>query len=203
MLPSVSGMFSAVGRMLSLRQEAKTLRPHQKVPSPDIEGAEPQPATTQGTDNTILAKLTTSSAETNPPAAADIFPKNEVTVPVTEMDTGTPRDLMTPWAASPAMAENQIIPTTRSGDKPVSPIPSGQVGGERPCILTVTASIGRFNLEATGVPPSDIIIALVGRMTFGSPHMVASLPGLSKEGKEGSHQGTATDELAKRDLAKE
>ena len=37
-------------------------------------------------------------------------------------------------------------------------------------------------------------------MTFGDPHMVASLLGLSKEG---SHQGIATDELAERDLAEE
>ena len=58
----------------------------------------------------------------------------------------------------------------------------------------------RLNLEATEVTPNDTVVASVEKMTFGNPHMVASLPGLSKEG---SHQSTAADELAKRDLAKE
>ena len=156
--------------------------------------------TTQGTDNTIPAEPATSSAETNPSMAAEVLPKKEVAVPVTEMDNGTLRDLINPWAASPAMVENQIISTSALGDEPVSPTPSHQVGGERPCILTVTTSIGRLNLEATGVTPSDTVIASIGRMTFRNPHMAASLLGLSKEG---SHQGTATDELAKRDLVKE
>ena len=84
--------------------------------------------TTQGTDNTILAEPTTSSAETNLPGAT-VLPKNEVAVPVTEMDNGAPRYLINPWAASPAMVENQIIPTTALGDEPVSPTPSDQVGG--------------------------------------------------------------------------
>ena len=109
-------------------------------------------------------------------------------MPATEMDNGIPKDLINPWSASPAMAKNWIIPTTELGHKPVSPAPSGQVGGEGPCILTVTASIGRLNLEATGVTPSDTIIALVGRMTIGNPYMVASLLGLSKE-----ERGAATE----------
>ena len=108
-------------------------------------------------------------------------------VPGTKMDNGTLRDLKNPWAASPAMAENWIIPTTGLGDKQVSPTHSDQVGGERPCILTVSTSIGRLNLKATGVTPSNTVIALVGRMTFGSPHMATSLLGLYKEGREGSH----------------
>ena len=110
---------------------------------------------------------------------------------------------MNPRAASPTMAENLVIPTTKLGDKLSSPTPSDQVGGERPCILTVTTSIGRLNLETTGVTPSDNIVTSVRRMTFGNPCMVVSLPGLCKEGREGSHQGTATDELAEGDLAKE
>ena len=156
--------------------------------------------TTQGTGSTILAEPDTLPAETNLPAVTEVLHKNEVAVPATEMDNGTLRYLKNPQAASPAMAENRINPTTAPGDKPVSPTPSDQVGGERPCIFTVTASTGRLNLEATGVTPDDTIIASVGKMTFRNPCMAASLPGLSKEG---SHLGTAMDELAKGDLAKE
>ena len=97
------------------------------------------------------------------------------------------------------MVKNQIIPTITLGDEPASPTTPDQVGGERPCILTVTTFIGRLNLEATEVTPSDTVIALVDR-TFRNPYMAASLLGLSKEG---SHQGTAMDELPERDLAKE
>ena len=62
----------------------------------NIEGVEPQPMTTQGTDNTILAEPATSSAETNLPAAAVVLPKNEVMVPATKIDNGTLRDLIKP-----------------------------------------------------------------------------------------------------------
>ena len=124
-------------------------------------------------------------------------------VPATEMDNGAPKDLIDPWAAIPAMAENQIIPTTRPGDKPVSPTSSDQVGGEGPCILTVTTSIGRLNLEVTGVTPGNTIVVSVGRMTVGSPYMVASLPGLSKEEREGGHQSATLDKLAKRELTED
>ena len=48
--------------------------------------------------------------------------------------------------------------------------------------------------------PSNTVIALIGRMTLGNPCIVASLLGFSKEG---SHQGTAMDELVIGDLAKE
>ena len=161
----------------------------------NIEGVEPQLMTTQGTDSTILAEPSTCSHRSSP--------QNEVTVPVTEMDNGTSKYLINPWAASLAMAENQIIPTTGLGDKLVSPTPSDQVGGEGSCILTVTTSIGRLNLEATEVTPSDTIVASVRRMTVGNPHMVASLPGLSKEEMEGSHQSTTMDNLAERDLAED
>ena len=135
--------------------------------------------------------------------AAEVLPKNEVMVPATEMDSDASKDLINPWAASPAMAEHQITPTTKPGDKLVSPTPADQVEGERPCILTVTASIGRLNLEAAGVTPGNTVIASVGRMTFGNAHVVASLPGVSKEGREGIHQGTAAGELVEKDLAKE
>ena len=98
------------------------------------------------------------------------------------------------------MAENQIIPTITWGDEMASPTASDQVGEERPCILTVSASTGKLNQEATGVTPGSIVITLVERTTFRNPYMVASLQGLSKEG---SHKGIATNGQAKRDLAKE
>ena len=60
----------------------------------NIEGVEPQPVTTQGTDDTVPAEPTTLSAETNPPAAAEVLPKEELAVPVTERDIGALRDLM-------------------------------------------------------------------------------------------------------------
>ena len=41
----------------------------------DIEGVEPQPVTTQGTDSTILAEPTTSSAKTKLPVAIKFSPK--------------------------------------------------------------------------------------------------------------------------------
>ena len=56
MLPSVSGMFSVVWRMLSLRLETKTPRPHQEVPSPcpsppilKVQSSNPQPPREQTT----------------------------------------------------------------------------------------------------------------------------------------------------------
>ena len=169
----------------------------------NVEGVEPQPMTTQGTDGTFLAESATLSAMTNLPAAAKVLPKYEVMVPATKMDNGTPKDLIKPQAAGPAMVENQIIPTTRPGDKLVSPTPSDQVGGKGPCILTVTASIGILNLEATGVTPGNTVVASVGRMTVRNPHMVASLPGLPKEEREGNQQNTTPDELAKKDFAED
>ena len=79
---------------------------------------------------------TTSSTETNPPVSLEVLPKGEVTVQVVEANTDAPGDLMTPWATSPAMAENQVVLTTGPGDKlAVSPTPSDQVGGEKQCIL--------------------------------------------------------------------
>ena len=111
--------------------------------------------TTQGTDSTILAEPATSSAKTNPPAAVEVLPKNEVMVPATKMDNGALKDLGNTQTASPGIGENLIILTTRLGDKPVSATTSNQVEGEGPCILIVTTSIGRLNLKATGVSRKD------------------------------------------------
>ena len=197
------GLEDAIPEAKSQNTEASPEDAITPATTANIKGVEPQSVTNQGTDSTVLAEYATSSAKTNPPAVAEALPKNEVTVPVTEIDNGTPKDLINPWAASPVMAENWIIPTTRQGDKPVSPTPPDQVGGEGPCMLTVTASMGRLNLKATGVTPGDTVIASVGRMNFGNPCMVASFLGLSQEEREGSHQSTTMDELAKRDSAED
>ena len=77
MSSSVSRMFSVLWRTLG----TKAPRPEDTVTPPvtaDIEGVEPLPVTTQRTDSTVLAEPTTSSAETVPPVAAEVLPKNEV-----------------------------------------------------------------------------------------------------------------------------
>ena len=81
-------------------------------------------------------------------------------MPSAKVDTDTPKDLATIRAASSAEAESQVVPTTRLVDKLTSPTtPSEQVGGEKQCVLTVTASVGRLNLEATRVTSRDTMIA--------------------------------------------
>ena len=179
-----------------------------------IGGVEPHPAKTQGTDDTILASLgctpndesppaepTTSPAEINLPGSAEISPKGNIMMPWAEIDTDTPKDMATIWTASPAEAESWVVPTTGSVDKLAGPpTPSDQVGGGKQCMLTVTASVGRLNLEATGVTSRDIVITSVRGVAFGKPHMAVSLLGPPKERKEVGHQDATTGKLAKRDL---
>ena len=98
------------------------------------------------------------------------------------IDTDTPKDLVTVWATSPAEAESQVVPTTRLVEKLAGlPMLSDQVGGEKQCILMVTASVGRLNLEATGVTSGDTMIASFGGVAFGNPNMAASLLGPPKK----------------------
>ena len=68
-------------------------------------------------------------------------------------------------------------------------------------MLTVTASMGRLNLEATGVTLRDRVTASVGRVAFESPQMVATLPGPTKGRKAVGHQDATIEELAEKDLA--
>ena len=84
-----------------------------------------------------------------------------------------------------------------------SPTPSDQAEEERWCVLTMTTSMGRLNLEATGVTPRDMVTALVGRVAFGNPLMVATLPGPIKGRKAVGHQDTTMEELAEKDLVED
>ena len=52
---------------------------------------------------------------------------------------------------------------------------------ERQCVLTVTASMGMLNLEATGVTYRDMVTVSFGRLALGNPCMVAILWGPTKE----------------------
>ena len=151
----------------------------------NIRGVESHPATTQESDDTILVTLGCTPDDEAPPAepttssgSAKTSPRGNTMIPLAEVDTDTPKDLTTIQAASPAKAENWVVPTMGSVDKLAGPpTPSNHIGEEKQCMLTVTASIGRLNLEATGVMPRNTMIALVGRVAFGNSHMVATLLG--------------------------
>ena len=68
----------------------------------------------------------------------------------------------------------------------------------------VTASVGRLNLEATGVTSRDTVITSVGGVAFGNPHMAASLSdNPQKIRKEVGHWDAMAGELAKGDLAED
>ena len=169
MLPSVSGMFlcSLGDAIPEARTQNTKASPEDTITLPattNIEGVEPQLITTQGRDNTIPAETATSSAETNPPAAAEVLPKKEVMVPVTEMDSGALRNLINPWAVSPAMAENWIIPTTRPGDKLVSPTPSDQAGRGETMYTNCDHSWLLYSINCCycGTPPS--VAQLCGKL---------------------------------------
>ena len=96
-------------------------------------------------------------------------------MPLAEINTDTPKDLATIWVASPAEAEGWVVLTTGLVDKLAGPpTPTAQIGGEKHCVLMVTASVGRLNLEATGVTSGDTMIASVGGVAFGNPHMGAT-----------------------------
>ena len=125
-----------------------------------IWSVEPCHAKTQGADDTILAspgctpnhesppaEPTTLPAEINLPGSAEISVRGNTIMPLTEIDTDTPKDLATIWAASPAKVQSWVVPTTGSVNKLAGPpMPSDQVGGEKQCILMVTVSVGRLNL---------------------------------------------------------
>ena len=109
--------------------------------------------------------------------------------------------LLTSQAISPIEVETQVIPTTGSVVKLANPLtPSDKAEEERWCMLIVTASMGRLNLEATGVTLSDMVTASVGRVAFENPQMVAVLPGPTKGRKVVGHQDTTIEELAEKDL---
>ena len=79
--------------------------------------------------------------------------------------------------------------------------PSNQAEEERQCMLIVTASMGRLNLEVTVVNLRDTVTASVGRVGFEDPQMVAVLPGPTQGRKVVGCQDATMEELAKKDLA--
>ena len=109
MLPSGSDVLCGLEDTIpEARSQNTEASPEDAITLPataDIEGVKPQPVTTQGTDNTIPAEPATSSAETNPPAAAEVLPKKEVAVLVTERDNGAPRDLIKAPGCYPCYGE--------------------------------------------------------------------------------------------------
>ena len=121
---------------------------------------------------------------------------------LTKSDMETPKDLPTIWATSLTEVETQVVPTTGLVVKLASPLtPSDQAEEERWCVLIVTASMGRLNLEANGVTPRDTVTASVGRVAFENPQMAAALPGPTKGRKVVGHQDTTVEGLAEKDLA--
>ena len=196
---SKQDVFHGLGEAVPEARSKGTEAPQEGAITPpttnNIGGVEPHPETAHGRDNTSLASLgctpnneaplaepTTLPAQTNLPVSVEIPPRGDIMVPAAKIDMDAPRGLMMSQATSPAMVENWVVPTTGLRDKLAgSPTHSDQVGGEKQCILAVTASIGRLNLEATGVTPGDTLIASVRRVAIRNLCMAASLSGLSKE----------------------
>ena len=126
----------------------------------------------------------------------------ETTVLLTKYDTETPKDPPTGQATSPTEVETQVVPTTGSVVKQASPlIPSDQAEEERWCVLTVTASMGRLNLEATGVTPGDTVTASVRRVAFENLQMVSALQGPTKGRKVVGHQDVTIEEPVEKEFA--
>ena len=179
-----------------------------------VGSVEPCPTKTQGSNDTIPtspgctpndefppAEPTTPPAEINLPGSAEISPMGSTIMPSARMNTDTPKNLATIWAASPAEAESKVVPITRLVDWLGSPpMPSNQVGGEKQCLLMITTSVGRLNLEATRVTSGCTMIASDGGVAFGNPCMAASLLEPPKEKKEVGHRDATTGELTEGDL---
>ena len=110
-------------------------------------------------DESSPAEPTTLPANINLPGSAEISPRGNIMMPSAKVNTDTPKDLATVRATSPAEAESWVVPATRLADKltsPTTPFLRGRRGKQ--CVLTVTASVGRLNLEGTGVTSGDTMI---------------------------------------------
>ena len=157
-------------------------------------------------EETPPAELITSPTEVDgkhtPPGPAETPPGRDAMVLLIESDVEIQKDLPTSCAISPIEVGTQVVPITRSVVKLASPLtPSDKAEEERQCMLIVTASMGRLNLEATGVTLGDMVTASVGRVAFKNPQMVAVLPGPTKGRKVVGHQDATIEELAGKDLA--
>ena len=136
------------------------------------------------------------------PGPADTPAGEDTMVLSTKSDMETPKGPPTSYATSPTEVESKVVPTTRLVVKLTTPLTlSDQAEEERWCVLTVTASMGRLNLEATGVTPRDTVTASVGRVAFENPQMAAVIPGPTKGRKMAGCQDATIEELAEKDLA--
>ena len=102
--------------------------------------------------------------------------------------------------ASPSEAVTQLVPTTASVVELTSPIiPYNQTEEERWFMLVVTATVRRLNLEATCGILGDTVTASAGGLAFQNPQMAAVVPGPVRERRAIGNQGTAVEELARKD----
>ena len=152
------------------------------------------------------AEPTTSTAEVDIkdtlPGTAEAPPGGDTMILSTKSDAETPKDPLTSQATSPTEVETQVVCTTRLLVKLAGLLtPSNQAEEERWCVLIVTASMGRLNLEATGVTPRDTVTASVGRVAFKNPQMAVAFPGPTKGRKVVGHQDATMEELVEKDLA--
>ena len=169
---------------------------HKTIPSSF--GCPPEEETPPAEPTTLPAKV---DVKDTLPGTAETPLGGDARVLLTESDVETPKDPLTGWATSPTEVETQVLPTTGLVVKVASPLTlSDQAEEERQCVLTITASIGRLNLEATGVTPGDLVTASVGSVAFENPQMVAALPGPIKVRKVVGHQDATIEELTEKDL---
>ena len=118
---------------------------------PSLCGCPPKEETPPAEPTTLPAKV---DVKDTLPGTAETSLGGDAMVLLTKSDVETPNDMPTSQATSPTEVETQIVPTTRSVVKLAGPLtPSNQAEEESQCVLIVMASMGRLNLEATGVTP--------------------------------------------------
>ena len=144
----------------------------------------------------------------------DVFLNLRSTTPeAISQDTGIPQGTPLPHQPLPMLERwTQALQKPRGHTTPslchpdVHPVklagplaPSVQTEEERWCVMMVTTSMGRLNLEATRVTPRDTVTALIGRVAFENPQIVAALLGPTKGRKVVGHQDATMEELAEKD----
>ena len=161
-------------------------------------GCPPKEETPPAEPTTLPAR---DDVKDTPPGTAEIPLGGGTTVLLAISDVETPKDLPASQATSPTKVETQVVPTTRLVVELAGPLtPSDWTGEERQCVLTVAASMGWLNLEATSVTPRDMVTASVWRVAFENPQIVAVLPGPTKGRKVVGCQDTTMEELIEKDL---
>ena len=105
------------------------------------------------------------------------LPVESIALPTVDNVGHTPPGLGNPLPEGDAMILS-TIPTTASVVELTIPIIlPDQTEEERWCVLVVTGSVRRLNLESTGVVLRDVVTALAGGVAFWNPQMAAVLPG--------------------------